>query len=225
MSTGTRRKTKAKRSAATVRPRKRLSAAARRELIETAATEVFAERGYRGASIDEIARRSGVSPPVVYDHFSSKEDLHRRLLERTRDELLEMWREYLFSDEPAETRIPAALDAWARYVESHPFAARMFFRDMSGVPELESIHKEVQDQARVALSAILGGLDGAEKIAGSGDPQSLEMAAEVMRAGLTGLAVWWSEHPDVPREQIVTTAVNVIWIGFERVRGGEGWRP
>ncbi|MBA2342841.1 MAG: TetR/AcrR family transcriptional regulator [Thermoleophilaceae bacterium] len=208
-----------------MRPRKRLSAAARRELIETAATEVFAERGYRGASIDEIARRSGVSPPVVYDHFSSKEDLHRRLLERTRDELLEMWREYLFSDEPAETRIPAALDAWARYVESHPFAARMFFRDMSGVPELESIHKEVQDQARVALSAILGGLDGAEKIAGSGDPQSLEMAAEVMRAGLTGLAVWWSEHPDVPREQIVTTAVNVIWIGFERVRGGEGWRP
>jgi len=208
-----------------VRPRKRLSAAARRELIETAATEVFAERGYRGASIDEIARRSGVSPPVVYDHFSSKEDLHRRLLERTRDELLEMWREYLYTDEPAAVRIPAALDAWARYVESHPFAARMFFRDMSGVPELESIHNEVQDQARVALSAILGGLDGAEKIAGSGDPQSLEMAAEVMRAGLTGLAVWWSEHPDVPREQIVTTAVNVIWIGFERVRGGEGWRP
>jgi AcrR family transcriptional regulator len=208
-----------------VRPRKRLSAAARRELIETAATEVFAERGYRGASIDEIARRSGVSPPVVYDHFSSKEDLHRRLLERTRDELLEMWREYLYTDEPAAVRIPAAIDAWARYVESHPFAARMFFRDMSGVPELESIHKEVQDQARIALSAILGGLDGAEKIAGSGDPQSLEMAAEVMRAGLTGLAVWWSEHPDVPREQIVTTAVNVIWIGFERVRGGEGWRP
>jgi AcrR family transcriptional regulator len=205
-----------------LRPRKRMTAAARREVIERAATEVFAERGYRGASVDEIARRSGVSPPVVYDHFASKQDLHRRLLERTRDELLEMWREYLFTDEPAEKRIPAALDAWARYVETHPFAARMFFRDMSGVPELESIHKEVQDQARVALGAILGGIEGAEKIAGSDDAESLEMAAEVMRAGLTGLAVWWSEHPHVRREQIVATAVNVIWIGFERVRRGEG---
>ena len=49
----------------------------------------------RQPGCDEIARRSGVSPPVVYDHFDSKLDLHRRLLERTRDELLAMWREQL----------------------------------------------------------------------------------------------------------------------------------
>ena len=49
------------------------------------------------------------------------------------------------------------------------------------------------------------------------------MAAEVMRAGLAGLAIWWSEHPHVPREQIVATAINAVWIGFERVRRGEGW--
>ena len=57
-------------------PKKRLSAEARREVIEQAASEVFAEHGYHGASIDEIARRSGVSPPVVYDHFESKKALH-----------------------------------------------------------------------------------------------------------------------------------------------------
>ncbi len=49
------------------------------------------------------------------------------------------------------------------------------------------------------------------------------MAAEVMRAGLTGLAIWWGEHPHVPRERIVATAVNAIWIGFERVRRGEAY--
>ncbi len=224
MSTSARTSAKTKRGAAAARPRKRLTAAARRELIEAAATEVFAERGYHGASIDEIARRSGVSPPVVYDHFASKQDLHRRLLERTRDELLEMWREYLFTDESAERRIPAALDAWARYVESNPFASRMFFRDMSGEPDVRAIHDEIQDQARVALGAILGNLEGGEKIAGSADAEALEMAAEVLRAGLSGLAIWWSEHPHVTREQIVTTAVNVVWIGFERVRRGEGWQ-
>jgi AcrR family transcriptional regulator len=210
-------------STAEAPPRKRMTAEARREVIEQAALEVFAERGYHGASVDEIARRSGVTPPVVYDHFASKLDLHKRLLERTRDELLEMWREHLAGDEPAEERIPRALDAWASYVQEHPYAPRMFFHETTGDPEIQAIHAEVQAQARVALGAILGREPGAEKVAGSADEEALEMAAEVMRAGLTGLAIWWNEHPDVPRERIVATAINAIWIGFERVRRGETW--
>jgi AcrR family transcriptional regulator len=193
-------------------------------VIEEAATEVFAERGYHGASIEEIARRSGVTSPVVYDHFASKLDLHKRLLERTRDELLAMWREQLGGDEPAEERIPRALDAWASYVETHPYAARMFFHETTGDPAVRAIHEEVQAQARRALGAVLGREPGARRIAGSADDEALEMAAEVIRAGLTGLAIWWSEHPHVPREQIVATAVNAVWIGFERVRRGEGWQ-
>jgi AcrR family transcriptional regulator len=202
--------------------RRRLTAAERRDVIERAATEVFAERGYQGASIDEIARRSGVSAPVVYDHFSSKLDLHRRLLERTRDELLEMWRSELSPDGPAEERIPRALDAWARYVESHPYAARMYFQEPTGEAAARAVHEQVRAPARAALAQILAREPGAENIAG-GDEQALEMAAEVMRAGLTGLAIWWIDHPEVPRGQIVETAVNALWIGFERVRSGERW--
>jgi AcrR family transcriptional regulator len=202
--------------------KRRLTAAARREVIERAATEVFAEHGYQGASMDEIARRSGVSAPVVYDHFSSKLDLHRRLLERTRDELLEMWRTQLSPDGPAEVRVPRALDAWARYVESHPYAARMYFQGPSGDASARAVHEEVTAPARAALALILAAEPGAENIAGS-DDQALEMAAEVMRAGLTGLAIWWIDHPEVPRERIVETAVNALWIGFERVRSGERW--
>ena len=197
----------------------------RREIIETAATQVFAERGYRGASMDEIARRSGISVPVLYDHFSSKLDLHRRLLERTRNELLEMWREHLFGDAPAQLRFPRALEAWARYVESSPYAARMFFREATGDPEAEAVHREVQSQARVALGVVLGHESGAENIAGSSDQEGLEMAAEILRSALTGLAIWWSEHPHVAREQIVATAMNTLWIGLERALGGERWAP
>ena len=47
------------------------------------------------------------------------------------------------------------------------------------------------------------------------------MSAEVLRAGLAGLAIWWQDHPDVPRERIVATAVNAVWIGLER-RAGAG---
>jgi AcrR family transcriptional regulator len=206
--------------------RRRLSAPERREIIERAAAGLFAERGYHGASIDEIARRSGVSPPVVYDHFDSKLDLYKRLLERTRDELLEMWRTSLGGDEPAAVRIPRALDAWATYVQEHPFAPRQFFTDTTatGDPEIVAMHTEVRAQSTVALGAILGGEPGAEDIAGD-DALALQMAAEVMRAGLTGLAIWWSDHPEVPREAIVATAVNALWIGFERVSRGETFSP
>jgi AcrR family transcriptional regulator len=201
-----------------------MTAVARREVIERAAMEVFAERGYHGASMDEIARRSGVSPPVVYDHFASKLELHKRLLERSRDELMAMWRESLGGDDPAEQRIARALGAWADYVETHPFAPRMLFHETTGDPDVQAIHREVQAQSLAALGAILGREPGSEQMAGSADARALEMAAEVIRAGLTGLAIWWNEHPEVPREQVVATAINVLWIGFERVRRGEVWR-
>jgi AcrR family transcriptional regulator len=205
--------------------RKRLSADARREIIEAAATEVFAERGYHGASIDEIARRSGVSAPVVYDHFASKQDLHRRLLERHTDDLLDLWREHLPGDAPAAERIPRAIAAWAAYVETHPFAWQMLFRDSSGDPEVQAAIAAVRARGRAALVQILGAERGAQGLAGAQDAAAFEMAVELIRSGLTGLAVWWREHPQVPREHVVATAMNVLWIGFERVSAGDRWQP
>jgi AcrR family transcriptional regulator len=193
-------------------------------VIELAAMDVFAERGYHGAAMDEIARRSGVTPPVIYDHFESKPALHRRLLERTRDELLAMWRENLGGGGTLEEQVARAFDAWSRYVEGHPYAPRMFFRETTGIPEVRAMHREIAADANEALAAIIGGLRGATNPHGGGAPLAIAMASEVIRGGLTELAIWWSEHPDVPREQIVATAMNTVWIGFERVSAGDTWR-
>jgi AcrR family transcriptional regulator len=206
-------------------PRKRLTAAARREVIELAAMDVFAERGYHGAAMDEIARRSGVSPPVIYDHFASKLALHRRLLERTRGDLLAMWRENLGGDGTLGEQIAQAFDAWSRYVEAHPYAPRMFFRETTGILEVRAVHSEIAADANDALAQILGGLRGAAHLQAEDAPLAFAMASEVIRGGLTELAIWWSEHPEVSRERIVATAMNTVWIGFERVSGGETWRP
>ena len=206
-------------------PRKRLTADARRELIELAATEVFAERGYRSASIDEIAKRSGVSAPVVYDHFRSKQDLHRRLLERHFAELRAIWNEYMVREDPPEQRMPKALDAWFGYVQTHPYAWRMLFQDTSGEPGVQEIHRDVAAQSRAALLPLLAREPGAHEIAGSGEQEALDMVWEILRAVLQGLALWWYEHQHVPREQVVATAMNALWIGFDRARRGETWQP
>src|SRR5215510_4025261 len=85
--------------------RKRLTAVERRAVIAAAATEVFAERGYHGASIEEIAKRSEVTPPVVYDHFASKQDLYRSLLEAHFADLRQIWRQHFPGEDPAGERV------------------------------------------------------------------------------------------------------------------------
>jgi AcrR family transcriptional regulator len=204
-------------------PRRRLTAAARRELIEAAAGELFAQRGYSATSIDEIARRSGVTAPVVYDHFASKLELHRCLLERHYAELRELWREQLAGEDPPERRIPRAIDAWFAYVETHPYAWRMLFRDTSGEPDVQAVHAEVIARSRAALTPLFATQPGVEELGGAG-ADALDMAWEVMRAVLQGLALWWYEHQQVPRAQVVASAMNALWIGFERLQLGESWQ-
>ena len=203
-------------------PRKRLSADARREVIELAASEVFAERGYHEASIDEIARRSGVSPPVVYDHFDSKQDLYKRLLERHQEDLMRLWSDQLEGDEPPEERIPRALDAWFEYIEAHP-AWLMVFRNAPA--ELVDFHRDVLARSMGTLVPLLAHEPGAENIPGSGDEDALVMATELFRSAVAGVALWWYEHRHVPREQAIAVIMNLLWIGFERLSKGEAWQP
>ncbi len=207
------------------KPRTRMSAAQRRETIELAATEVFAERGYQGASIDEIARRSGVSAPIVYDHFDSKQDLYKCLLERHFAELRGVWRTNLPGKEPQEQRIARAFDAWFHYVQTHPFAWRMLFRETTGDPAIGAIHAQVAAASRAAIAPMVFGEPGAENIALAAPDDAFEMVWEVLRGVLQGLALWWYEHQHIPRAQVVSTAMNALWMGFERVGRGEVWLP
>lgn len=194
-------------------------------MIEAAATEVFAERGYRGASVEEIARRAGVTPPVVYDHFSSKIDLYRQLLESHFARLRAIWGRDFPGSENSSARVGRSFDAWFSYVEKHPAAARMLFREPSGDREVEAVHREVAAASRAQVMELFAAEPGSDGLTGSLTRTGLEMAWVVLRGVLQGLALWWVEHPDVPREQVVATAMNSLWIGFERAAAGDGWAP
>jgi AcrR family transcriptional regulator len=67
--------------------RTRLSAAERRETILRAATEVFAEAGYRAARVSDVAARVGVTEPVIFQNFGSKAALFAAVLDRAAAEV------------------------------------------------------------------------------------------------------------------------------------------
>jgi AcrR family transcriptional regulator len=204
--------------------RRRLTAPERRAMIEEAATRLFAEHGYQRTGMNDVARAAGVSVPVVYDHFVSKQELYRALLEAHYAELRALWARYRGTDVPAEQRIPAALNAWFGYVQSHPFAWRMLFVDTTGDPALGDVQRQVADTSRQNMLPLLADELPAD-LPGVDPEPALAMAWEIVRAGLQGLALWWREHPHIARDQVVTMAMNILWIGFQRLHHGEHWQP
>jgi len=60
----------------------RLSGPERKESILSAAQGLFANKGFYGVSVDEIARAVNVSPAILYRHFASKQALYNAVLEK-----------------------------------------------------------------------------------------------------------------------------------------------
>lgn len=200
------------------RERQRLSAVERRELIRRGAMQAFAERGYEGASIGEIAQAAGITPAVIYDHFSSKAELQIELLERQTAELLGFVGEALANaPEGLDERMRIGVDAFFRFVEEHRFAWRMLFRDPPTDPGVAAAYRRLDRLATVGITAFIEASAG-EALAGEADPpQAAEMFAELLKNAQNGLASWWYEHPEVPREEIVQRLLQFCWTGLAQL--------
>ena len=185
--------------------RRRLTRPERRRVIEDAASELFAERGYADTRLEEIAAAAGVTKQLLYQHFRSKQELHLALLAKHRDGLLEQLAAHAVADGPLAKRLPVIIDAWFAYVEEHPYAWRLLFRDTTGDPEIQAFHRELQASARNLTMALL------EREPELRVPRDeLEPLAEVVRSATTGLALWWLDHPEVERSLLVGVLARVM---------------
>ncbi|WP_405840412.1 TetR/AcrR family transcriptional regulator [Streptomyces platensis] len=184
--------------------RNRAARAEARTRIEDTAARLFAERGFAGTTIGEIAAEAGLSKPMLYRHFDSKQELHLALLERHRDELAAApVHELLHGAGDLDTRMTAMYDAWFGYVESHPYTWRMMFRDTTGDAEVAAFHREIQRRQRETDMALLR-----EFVPGLPEAE-LEPLGEAIRSALYGLALWWLERPEQPRELLVATMTRL----------------
>src|SRR5580765_2910933 len=69
--------------------RVRMTGTERRQQLLNVARALFAEKGFDGTSIEEIAHRANVSKPVVYEHFGGKEGIYAVVVDREMDRLLD----------------------------------------------------------------------------------------------------------------------------------------
>jgi AcrR family transcriptional regulator len=187
-------------------PRRRLPAAERRARILAAAQEVFAQRGYHGASLEEIARASGTSKALIYEHFESKRALHETLITEHAGELFARFAANAAVGATGEERLRSGVDAFFGWVQERHAAWRALFRDAAD-PELAPVIDRLQAQATQAIVAL---------VPPGGDAQTIEMYAQLTSGACQALANWWVDHPEVPREDLVDRVIAFCWDGMGR---------
>ncbi|HEX8648900.1 MAG TPA: TetR/AcrR family transcriptional regulator [Thermoleophilaceae bacterium] len=197
-----------------------MSAEERRAAILDSALEVFARHGYHAASIDDIAGAAGVSKALIYEHFPSKRHLHAALLESHVGELFERLAESAATSEPGEVRLEAGVDAFLAFVESRPDAFRMLFRD-AVEPEVAESLRRLGRQAAATVAGLIASEPRERRGDDARETEGIEMFGALLTGAVQSLALWWDEHPDVPRERLVARVMEFAWIGFERLRAGE----
>ena len=184
--------------------------------------EVFAERGYQEASMAEIAAAAGVTPGLIYNHFASKAELQIELLERHTDELLAFVAGAVETapDDPAQ-RLRAGVDAFFAFVEQHTYAWRMIFRDPPIDPAVATAYRDLGERATQAIALFIRTSAPPALLDVADAAQRAEMFAQLLKTAQNGLAYWWYEHRDVPREVIVDRVLEFCWLGLDRIAHGE----
>jgi AcrR family transcriptional regulator len=139
-----------------VTPKPRLSAAERREQLLDVAKELVGEQGFHGVSIEGIARRAGITRPVVYAHFDDLDALLEAMLQREALRALTQLGTILPGELPAgEDRSAALLSSLRSYLEairSDPVTWRLVLMPPEGAPQV------LRDQIERGREAIIDAL-------------------------------------------------------------------
>ena len=207
---------------ARVPERRRISREEREATMLREAGVVFAARGYTAASMDEIAERVGVSKPMVYSHFGSKEQLYFAYIEDAGRDLLAgiIDAERAARDQAPEERLRAGTRAFFSFVDEHRDGFAVLYSEMaaSGGPFRREVNATRRQIAEVVglLFAQVARRNGVDPD-GFGGIEPLALA--YVGAG-ESLANWWLEHAEDSIDEVTDRLMAVGWRGVEGALSG-----
>ncbi len=192
--------------------KKRLSAPERRQQLMEVGRAVFAASGYESASIEEIARQAGVSKPIVYEHFGSKEGLHAAVVDRELDTLVARVLKPISEGAPRE-RFEGAVLAFLSYVKDEPEGFAVLTRDPPSA------------QARRGLTRVIG--DTAERVgdvfaasfkSAGFNPRAAPIYANALVGMVTQVGQWWAAGGHGVSIELVAKHVAALgWMGMRHL--------
>lgn len=190
-------------------PRVRMTGAQRREQLLDVGRTLFAERGFDGTSVEEVALRAGVSKPVVYEHFGGKEGLYAVVVDREVQRLMTSFTAALSGDDPRVLLEQATL-ALLTYVEDESDGFRILVRE-SPVPLADNggFATIISDVAQ-RVEHIL-----AREFAARGFRSTLAaLYSQALVGSVALVGQWWLDARELDRDEVAAHLVNLAWNGL-----------
>lgn len=192
-------------------PRVRMTGTERRQQLLDVAKALFAEKGFDGTSIEEIAHRANVSKPVVYEHFGGKEGIYAVVVDRETHTLLDQMISSLDGGHPRVMLEQAAV-ALLSYVEEHHDGFRILVRDSpvaSSTGTFSSLLNDIASQVEHIFGKQFTARGYDDKLA------PLYAQALVGMVALTGQ--WWLDARKPKRDEVAAHLVNLCWNGLSHL--------
>jgi AcrR family transcriptional regulator len=194
-----------------------MSSSATRELrelrLQQQARFFFSVNGYEAASVQEIADALGITRPLFYYYFRSKEELLWRIIGELGDELLAQAREAITADEPPARILRNIIRLHANALLSDSEAFKIYFierRTLTEERELAIRQGEVEYVQTIA--AVVTAAQRASEIR-DGDPHVL---ARLMTGLANSVLRWYSPDGDLGREELAALVADTAIAGLRR---------
>lgn len=190
-------------------PRKRLPRAEREQQMIEVAMNLFVSAGYQGTTIEHIAAAAGVSRPILYNLFGSKDKIYLACLKRARECLNKCLVDAVGSASGFQDRLRAGIDGYFHFVERNRAAWRLLFAGgaaVAGSAAEEARHLRFDTVGKIAdlLSPFMSGID----------KTALEINAHALSGAAEQVAKWWIENDHTSRETVVELLTSLLWAGF-----------
>lgn len=187
----------------------RVPRAVRERQLLDAALRLFAERGFAGTSISDIAAAAAVTRPVIYDHFGSKEGVYLACLRRARAELdRELLSAGAVEAEPLE-RIASTIDAYFAFVERHGDEWEVLFGDGAAITgEVARVSTALRFDTVERLTRLF------DATMPTTDTADVAVYAHLVTGAAERLAKWWRANPEVPRARVVEYVLQLVTRGL-----------
>lgn len=184
----------------------------RRSNIMMAGLEIFSEKGFHATAMDDIAERAGISKPILYQHFASKQDLYLGVLDERVDVLVAQVSNAIASTTGNQARLEAAIACYFRLVDDADRGYRLIFE--SDFTTNHDVRARVED-----VVAQVSRVVGTEVMRQTGMSMG---EANILAGGLCGMAQaaawrWLRLGRPIPMEQAVAQTLNLAWNGLGAV--------
>jgi len=190
-----------------------------RQLLDVAEA-VFAERGVQASSMEDIAERAGVTKPIVYDHFGSKDGLVAAVVVRAGAVLGEAVLAAVTSTEDPEQSVAEGLRAYFRFIEERRSGLHSLLTEgvAPGTDAAAALEKVRNQQAEMIATLLLEHSE-------DGAAEAAAIYAQIVVGATERLATrpGTAEPPSV--ETLTRSVMDVIWCGFATLRDGTRWEP